>query len=178
MTTNVVAWTGSRTPRRFAGRSFPPALAARLRGALVEEHAREPFVLRDPRGAARRVTEVLHVLQIESTVVRGGLDIGGAELDHVWTVAGDRVIDVVVPVRSPSFLAALRAYVAGDLEPDEIERAAHGHAMDMRVIGEFPDEVRYVGLPVWGSTPPVRDVSPAAPNARTDATNPEPDSAT
>ncbi len=140
-----------RAPRRFASAPFDDRLAQRLRNALSSEHARQPFHLRDVREATRRVTQVLRGLSLDPTVIRGGLDVGGAELDHVWAVADGRVIDVVIPVHDAGFLATLRAYVAGDLELEDVDRLGAALAIDRRVIGEYPANIGYVGLPVFGS---------------------------
>ncbi|HEX9887971.1 MAG TPA: hypothetical protein VGA69_00715 [Nitriliruptorales bacterium] len=135
--------------RRYtAGRIRPPH-GPRLIAALAHEHARIPFTLRDVRDSARRVVYVAERLQLQATLVRGALDVGGAELDHVWAVVADRVVDVPLPLRSDAFVEALRAYIAGDIEPGELERVADAYALDWRVVGEFPHGVRYYGAPFW-----------------------------
>ena len=62
-----------------------------LRGALAMEHARHPFSPRDVRDAARRVGGLCRSLEFEPVTMRGGLDVGGAELDHVWTLVDGEV---------------------------------------------------------------------------------------
>lgn len=138
--------------RRYAAASFPPPLAGRLRSALAGEHARRPFRPHEVRDAAHRVADVAGQLDLPVVLVRGGLDVGGAELDHLWAVVDGRVIDVVLPVRSASFRGILRAYVAGDLDADDLDHAAHGYAIGWRVLGSFPRSCRYVGTPVFGSS--------------------------
>ncbi|MBW3663750.1 MAG: hypothetical protein KY469_11675 [Actinobacteria bacterium] len=138
-----------RRPARFRPATFPVPTGPQLVAALAREHARAPFTPRDVRDAARRVAHVASRLELEATVIRGGLDVGGAELDHVWVAINHRVVDVVFPLHSDTFVAELRAYIAGDLEDDDLDRLAHAYAMDWRVIGDFPDRLRYFGLPVW-----------------------------
>lgn len=147
---SVAAWSvTSRSPRRFAPRRLPPPGGPRLRAALAREHGREPFRPADVRSAAHRVVEIAAACDLDAYVARGGLDVGGAELDHVWAVVHDAVVDPSMPVVSEAFGALLRAYVAGDIDRDELDRSAHGYALEWRVMGEFPDRLRYVGLPVW-----------------------------
>lgn len=146
----VAAWSVTpRLPRRYPSSPFPTPTGPRFRAALVRAHGREPFRPRDVRGAARRVASIAERFGFEACVVRGGLDVGGAELDHVWTVVDGRVVDVAMPVISEAFGQLLRAYVAGDLEVAELDRAAHGYTLQWRVVGDFPERVRYVGLPLW-----------------------------
>ena len=146
----VAAWSAtSRAPRRFTPSSFPSPTGPRLRAALAQAHGREPFRPNAVRPAAQRVLEIAHSLGLDAFVVRGGLDVGGAELDHVWAVVDGRVVDVTMPVISEVFGEALRAYVAGDVEAAELDRIAHGYTIEWRVMGEFPERLCYVGLPLW-----------------------------
>lgn len=133
----------------YAPSGFAPALAGRLRAALAAEHARWPFTPGDARGGVGRVRHVAERLGLDATVVRGGLDVGGAELDHIWTVVEQRVVDPSLPVHSDSFVAVLRAFVAGDVEAAELDHHAHGYRLEWRVLGEYPSDYRYVGRPVW-----------------------------
>jgi len=150
MTGGAGAWSVTRgRPRAYASMPLPAPVGMQLRSALVREHARRPFAPRDVRDAARRSAAIARRLGMVAEVVRGGLDVGGAELDHVWAVADDLVVDVALPINSRSFLVALRAFVAGDLAEDELDRAAHGYSMDQRVVGEYPHNCRYLGLPVF-----------------------------
>lgn len=139
----------TRRAARFRPATFPVPTGPQLVAALAREHARAPFTPRDVRDAARRVAHIASRLELEATVIRGGLDVGGAELDHVWVAINHRVVDVVFPLRSDTFVAELRAYIAGDLEDDDLDRLAHAYAMDWRVVGDFPDRLRYFGLPIW-----------------------------
>lgn len=149
--TTVGRWGAtSASPRRFRPADFPPATASRLRALLARAHADHPFGPSDVREAARRAADVARTLTLEAVIVRGGLDVGGAELDHVWAVVDGRVVDVSLPVASETFVVALRAYVAGDLEASELDRIAHGYTLEWRVVGGFPQALRYVGLPVFG----------------------------
>lgn len=137
--------------RRYRPGAIPAPRGPRLLAALAHEHARASFSPRDVREGAHRVTQVAARLQLHATLVRGTVDVGGAELDHVWAVVDDRVVDVPLPLRSLAFVDALRRYIAGDLEPDELERVAHPYALDRRIVGEFPDLVRYYGRPFWSA---------------------------
>lgn len=158
MVTSVVpAWSGSgRSPHLYRSSELPAPTGPRLRTALAREHAREPFSPRDVRAAAARVQQVATDLGVVVDVVRGGVDVGGAELDHVWAVVVGHVVDVTMPLRSAAFAEVLRAYVAGDIDEDELDHSAHGYAFEWRVLGEFPARLRYVGLPVWGQREGVR----------------------
>lgn len=145
----------ARDRRRFEPARLHPPAGPRLVSGLAAEHARTPFTPRDPRSAARRVVQVARDLGLSATPIRGGVDVGAAELDHVWVAVADEVVvDVVLPLHSERFAAALRCYVAGDLAADELDRMAHGYALQWRVIGRFPDDYRYVGAPIWGAELP------------------------
>jgi hypothetical protein len=135
---------------RLQPRAFPSPVGAQLRGALAVAHAEEPFSPRAVRETARRVTDLAGRLGLAATVFRGGLDVGAAEVDHVWVVVDDRVVDAAFPLFSSSFVDHLRAYVAGDVGDDELEWAAHPYSLGWRVVGAYPDEVCYTGVPVWG----------------------------
>lgn len=157
MTTTASAWSAPRRPpHRYRSGTLPAPAGSRLRSALAREHAREPFTPRDVRSAAARVQDVASTLGFEVDVVRGGVDVGGAELDHVWAVVVGHVVDVTMPLRSSTFADVLRAYVAGDIDDDELDHTARGYAFEWRVLGEFPAPLRYVGLPVWSQRETVR----------------------
>lgn len=152
MTGALAAWSVTRhRPTSWPSGRFEAAIGDRLRSGLVREHDRAPFRTCDVRDAARRVVDVAMDLGLDAQVVRGGLDLHGAELDHVWAIVGDRVVDVALPMNAAPFVAALRAFVAGDLAEHELEEAAHSHAFSSRVVGEYPSACRYLGLPVFGS---------------------------
>jgi hypothetical protein len=153
----VQLWGVTRhRPHRYRSGALPVPAGPRLRSALAREHAREPFTPRDVRSAAGRVRGVAGELGYEVEIVRGGVDVGGAELDHVWAVVAGHVVDLTLPLRSEAFAVLLRAYVAGDVDDDELDHAAHGYAFEWRVVGEFPERLRYVGLPVWTDREGVR----------------------
>ena len=129
-------------------RRLPAATAARLRAGLAREHRRRPFGPHDVRDAARRVLAVAEDVGLDGHIARGGLDLGGAELDHVWAVVDAHVVDVSLPVLARDFVVVLRGYVAGDVEPHEIEEAAAAWALEWRVVGEVPVGCRYLGSPI------------------------------
>lgn len=154
-TTAITTWgVTRRAPHRYRPGVLPAPAGPRLRSALAREHGREPFTPRDVRDAARRIRSVAAGLGLECEVVRGGLDVGGAELDHVWVAVAGHVVDLTLPLRSEAFLIHLRAFVAGDEDEAELDLVAHGYGLEWRVLGEFPDRIRYVGLPVWGEREP------------------------
>lgn len=140
----------TRRTVRLRPRPFPAPVGPRLRAALAVAHAREPFRPSVSRDVAQRVASVVEDLGLSPTLFRGGVDVGGAEIDHVWVVVDERVVDAALPLFSDRFLAALRAYVAGDLDGDALERAAHPYSVRWRVLGSFPQDCSYVGAPVWG----------------------------
>lgn len=146
------AGTPVRTERhavRLRPRPFPVPLGPRLRGALAAAHARDPFQPSMSREVAHRVAHVASELGLEPTLFRGGVDVGGAEIDHVWVVVDERVVDLALPLFADRFLEVVRAYVAGDIDSDVLERAAHPYSVRWRVLGAFPEDCRYVGAPVW-----------------------------
>lgn len=140
---------------RYAPRRLPAAAEPRLRAALAREHGRAPFGPRDVRDAARRVAAVAIGCGFRSEIARGGLDVGGAELDHLWALVDGVVVDVTLPLWSDRFTATLRAYIAGDVSDEALDRGVHGYPLRWRVVGEFPGGVRYVGSPVWSGRPGV-----------------------
>ncbi len=130
---------------------FPAPVRTSLGAALGEAHRVAPFAPADVRAAARRVVDVAERLGLSATVLRGVVDLGGAELDHVFVVVADRVVDVAMPMQDASFVQAARAWVAGDMELSDLVAAAAGHGLEERVLGEYPTVLRYRGAPVWGS---------------------------
>lgn len=153
--TALIRYSGGRPGRSrvvvIAPRDFPAPVGSRLRAVLALAHAEQPFSPSCPREAAYRISELADRVGLSAVVYRGGLDVGSAELDHVWTVIDGRVVDPAVPLYSRAFVGALRAYVAGDLDEAALERAAHPYSLEYRVVGSYPDDARYVGAPVWGS---------------------------
>jgi hypothetical protein len=68
----------------FQPRPLPPPVARAVRARLREAHRSRPFSTADPRDTVRRVAGLLADLPVETTVCRGGLDLRGMEVDHVW----------------------------------------------------------------------------------------------
>lgn len=143
--------TGGGRTVRLRPRPFPTPLGVRLRASLAVAHASEPFSPVAAREAARRVAQVADSLGLDPTLFRGGLDIGGVELDTVWVVVEERVVDAALPLLAPRFVDSLRDYVTGHIDDDDLDRAAHPYSVQWRVIGAYPDRCRYVGAPVWMS---------------------------
>lgn len=92
-----------------------------------------------------------------ATVYRGGLDLRGAEIDHLWLAAipllpgAPLVLDVAFPLFAERFVELLRRFVAGDATPAELDKVASGAGVRQRVVGLFPEPVRYLGAPVWSA---------------------------
>ena len=129
---------------------FPSSVHATLVETLERLHRAEPFGPLDVRATARRVVDAAAAIGLEPMMVRGRVDVGGAELDHVFVVADDRVVDLALPVRAPTFAQFVRAWVAGDLDHQELVEAAAEHGIEDRVVGEYPAPVCYRGAPLWG----------------------------
>lgn len=134
----------------------PAPLPTEVRGELVTTleglHQEEPFGPQDVRATARRVVDAAAAIGLEPMMVRGRVDVGGAELDHVFVVVAERVVDVALPVRAPSFTGAVRAWVAGDLDLQELVARASRHGLEDRVFGDYPEPLCYRGAPLWGRT--------------------------
>lgn len=135
---------------------LPPAMAAALAERVRAAHAQEPFSPVQTRRTVARVVELLEGLPLRATVCRGGLDLRGAEVDHVWVALGHdgeekpvSVLDVAFPLFDEAFVEILRRFVAGDARTDELDEAGRAAGVDAWVMGEFPPRMRYVGRPVW-----------------------------
>lgn len=135
----------ARAPRQ---RRLPSAAAARLRAGLDREHRRRPFGPDDVRGAARRTLAVAEDVGLHGHIARGGLDLGGVELDHLWVVVESHVVDVTLPVLATDFVRVLRGYVAGDVEAEDLVAAASGWELEWRVVGDVPAGCHYLGRPI------------------------------
>lgn len=140
----------------FAPLPLPPRLASEVARRVRAAHAEAPFTPLDPRTAVRRVAALLQDLALQSTVFRGGLDLRGVEVDHVWLAVGPgadeakpHVLDIAFPLFDGDFVAVLRRFVAGDAEAAELDAAGRLPGVEERVLGEFPDPMRYLGQPVW-----------------------------
>jgi hypothetical protein len=147
----------------FQSHPLPRGVAAALQRRLEAAHRAEPFSALDPRAAVRRVIAEATDLGLGTMVYRGGLDLQGAEVDHVWlalevgpVAGGDQrkqaspyVVDVAFPLFMQSFVDALRRFVAGDAEAEELAALAARAGLDERVVGVFPAPLRYVGAPLW-----------------------------
>lgn len=133
------------------------ALSADVRARLGEEHRRRPFVASDVRDAVRRAAGTLTDLPVSAVTFRGGLQLRGVEVDHIWLVlrAEDAedpcVIDVAFPLFAEDFVALLPRFVAGEVEREELDDVGRDAALDQRVLGRMPRSVRYCGMPVWSS---------------------------
>jgi len=144
----------------FRSAELPEGLAANLRERLAEAHRHHPFSPLDIRSAIRRAAAVAAELGCTVTTYRGGLDLRGVEVDHLWLAAvpgpGEAggagapfVLDPAFPLFDDRFLAALRRFVAGDGSLQELADAAAGSGLDDRVLGVIPPPLRYLGIPVW-----------------------------
>lgn len=147
----------------FQPRPLPQDLAVAVRARLDPAHRRRPFSTADPRDTVKRVTDLLTDLPVTLTVCRGGLDLRGVEVDHVWIALGRTdeamapegltaaaVLDAAFPLFEARFVDALRRFVVGEADHEELESIAAAAGVEARVLGEFPAPIRYVGEPVWG----------------------------
>lgn len=141
----------------FESRSLPPPLAEVVLKRLERAHRKEPFSALDPRGTVHRVAQIVGELGVPAIVYRGGLDLRGAEIDHLWIATILRppgtplVVDVAFPLFAERFVEVLRRFVAGDATPAELDEVASGAGVRQRVVGLFPEPVRYLGAPVWSA---------------------------
>lgn len=130
---------------------LPAELGAAVRGRLWRAHAWKPFSAVDPRETVQRVARILEGLALTPTVYRGSLGLPGADVDHLWLDVEGRVVDVSFPVLEDGFVDLLRRFAAGEAEPEALADAAARATLDRRVVGEFPESLRYIGAPVWGA---------------------------
>lgn len=135
--------------RSFVSRDLPQPGGAALRELLARAHELEPFSPVRPRATARRVGALASGVGLRSRMYRGGVELNGVEVDHVWLVVDDIVIDVAFPLFTPAFRALLRRFVAGEIEPEDLETGAAASGIEHRVLGVLPPRTRYVGQPVW-----------------------------
>ncbi len=138
-------------PIAFSSRPLPGEVSPPLRRRLSQAHVSAPFSAVDPRDAARRTALIAEELGLEATVYRGALDLQGSEVDHIWVEFGGCVLDVAFPLFIPDFVEALRRFVVGDAEAAELDAVAAAAGLDQRVLGEFPQPLRYRGEPVWSA---------------------------
>jgi hypothetical protein len=141
----------------FESCPLPPPLAEVLIKRLEQAHQEEPFSALDPRGAVHRVARIVGDLGVPAIVYRGGLDLRGAEIDHLWLAAipllpgTPLVLDAAFPLFAEHFVEVLRQFVAGDATPAELDKVASGAGVGQRVVGLFPKPIRYLGVPVWSA---------------------------
>ena len=138
-------------PTMFEPQPLPRDVDTDLRFRLRRAHADEPFSTADPRDTTRRVADIAAALGLSTTMYRGGVDLRGTEVDHVWLDVGGRVVDAAFPLFRHDFVSVLRQFVAGDVSADVLESSAAGAGVDQRVLGLFPAPIRYLGAPIWSS---------------------------
>lgn len=119
-----------------------------LSGRLAALHLDTPFRPSAPREAARRVLEVVRAEGLDGQIVRGGVDVGAAEIDHLWVRVQDQVIDVSLPLYADRFVTVLRAWVAGDVDDTELDTEAVPFGIERRVIATVPGWCAYRGRPI------------------------------
>lgn len=134
---------------RFLSRPLPVDFDTALRGRLADLHRADPLSAIDARATVRRVAEIATTLGFTATVYRGGLDLPGSEVDHVWLDVDGRVVDAAFPLFVDAFVDVLRRFVAGDATADELAVAAASAGVEERVLGVFPSSAGYLGRPVW-----------------------------
>jgi hypothetical protein len=145
-------------PTVFRSTALPDDVAARVVPRLADAHRLTPFSPLDPRDATRRVAGICAEAGLTCTVIRGGVDLAGVEVDHVWLAVappgiagGAWVVDAAFPLFADDFVTVLRGYVAGDAEAEDLLRIAAQAGLEHRVVGRFPAPVRYRGRPVWSA---------------------------
>lgn len=139
------------TLRVFVSRPLPGSAAESVRARLATAHGLKPFSVVDSRESVGRAAAICHELGLTTTVYRGGLVLVGAEIDHRWLDVDGHVLDVTFPLFHEAFVVALRAFVAGDADADDLRLAAAPAGVSKRVLGRFPEGVRYLGKPVWAA---------------------------
>lgn len=135
--------------RSFPSGTLPNPGGTTLRTLLRRAHAQEPFSPLRPRAAARRVGALASAIGMTTRLYRGGVELTGIEVDHVWLAVDDLVIDLAFPLFAADFRSLLPRFVAGEIEAIELEQVAAKTGIDERVLGILPPRVRYVGRPVW-----------------------------
>jgi hypothetical protein len=135
--------------RSFPSGALPDPDGQMLRALLHRAHEEDPFSPLRPRAAARRVGALAGEIGLSAHLYRGGLELTGIEVDHVWLALDDLVIDLAFPLFEPAFRELLPRFVAGEIEAVELEKVAARTGVDARVLGVLPPRVRYVGRPVW-----------------------------
>lgn len=138
---------------RFRSQALPPRFDGLLRRRLAAAHRAEPLSAIDPRATVRRVAAVAEDIGMHVTVYRGGLDLRGSEVDHVWLDVDGRVVDAAFPLFADEFVDVLRRFVAGDASGEELAAAAVHASLEERVLGLFPATAGYLGQPVWRHRP-------------------------
>ncbi|QBI21387.1 hypothetical protein ER308_18650 [Egibacter rhizosphaerae] len=141
----------TRTRVSFEARPLPEPAAAVLRERLEAAHQDRPLSTFDVRHTARRVARIAEDIGFRPTIYRGGLDLRGIEVDHVWLDIDGHVVDAAFPLFLDRFVLTLRDWVAGDASDDDLVAAAEGAGVGDRVLGEFPTRVRYLGSPIWSA---------------------------
>ncbi len=135
--------------RSFVSRDLPQPVGDELRELVLRAHEVEPFSPVRPRATARRVGALATAVGLAARLYRGGLEVHGVEVDHVWLAVDDVVLDLAFPLFMPAFRSLLPRFVAGEIEPEDLESTASAASIDDRVLGVLPPRTRYVGQPVW-----------------------------
>lgn len=135
--------------RSFVSRELPQPGGDALRALILKAHEVEPFSPVRPRATARRVGALATGVGLRARLYRGALEVNGVEVDHVWLAVDDVVLDLAFPLFAPAFRSLLPRFVAGEIEPRDLESAASTTGVDDRVLGLLPPGTRYLGHPVW-----------------------------
>ncbi len=135
--------------RSFVSRDLPQPGGHALRALALRAHEVEPFSPVRPRATARRVGALASGVGLAARLYRGALEVNGVEVDHVWLAVDDVVLDLAFPLFVPSFRSLLPRFVAGEIDPKDLETAAAKTGVDDRVLGLLPPATRYIGHPVW-----------------------------
>lgn len=123
--------------------------ADELGPVLEREHDLAPFRPSASREAARRVVAIARGSGLDAQLVRGGVDVGPVEIDHLWARVEGTVVDASLPLFAADFRGVLRAWVAGDVDDEQLDLQALPYGIDWRVVTRLPPEdCRYRGRPV------------------------------
>lgn len=135
--------------RSFESRDLPQPGGRALLSLLRRAHELDPFSPMQPRATARRVGVLATGVGLMARLYRGGVEVHGVEVDHVWLALDDVVMDLAFPLFVQRFRSLLPQFVAGEIEPEDLETAASDAGVDQRVLGVLPPQTRYIGQPVW-----------------------------
>lgn len=136
---------------RFESRPIPAKFKGFVQN-LAEEHEKQPFPPVDSlRKSISRVETIAAEHSLEYQRIRGGVCLRSAEVDTVWLAINSSeqeaplVVDVSLPLKNPQFTDSLARWISDEITTQELEDIAALTDFEERILGEFPDSVRYIG---------------------------------